>query len=197
MHRVVLAAAVLLAATSAQSQSVRRLPPQAAPRTVNTRPPQVPTAPPAPARLTPAARVQAVQQLMDTPTPPALGTTVHLAVSAPIGSDGSYLGYFSPQNLFPHMNLASFSGQGSLEIRPPNWPAGLKLFDCAVTTFNDGPLDWNTWNASGSTSVGGQAPVVDGHVIFVANTFPTQPVSLSKAGGGGWNFRWCDITRLG
>jgi len=216
MHRLVLASVVLFAATSAQSQSAGRptppaprsspsatLPvqraPQAAPRARNLRAPQIQTAPSAPASLTPAARAQAVQQLMNTPTPPAPGATIHLAVSAPIGTDGASLAYQAPRQIWTAANIAFFDigvPDSYLWIMPPTWPAGLKLFDCAVTSAGGDTFDWSA--GSGAVWVGGQAPVVDGHVTFVAATTPAQSVMLSATGAAGlWTVRWCDITRLG
>ncbi len=207
--------AIALAATSAHAQSVGRPPPRgefptAAPQNqigrlqvqpaqsrVSPRSLQTADGPPPPPQLSPAARALAVQQLTDGQAPPNLGQTVHLSVNAPIGADGADFSYNGARIVAPKANLAIFDSSepdASLTMTSPNWPAGLKLFDCAVTGVTT--FDWTV--GFGPQTSGGQAPVTgEGRLIFVATTTPGQLVTISSSGNGVWYLRWCDITRIG
>lgn len=145
--------------------------------------------------LSPAARALAVQQLMDGPAPANLGQTIHLSVKEPIGADGAAFGYNGARYVWPTMSMAVFDSteaDAALTISAPNWPAGLKLFDCAVTGVD--AMDWAL--GYGPQTTGGQSPLTDGHLIFVVSTTPGQQVSISATGGQSWYLRWCDITRI-
>ena len=213
MLRLVIVA-IALVATSAQAQSNGRPPPggsptvasqgqlgrlqvQPAPRRVSPRNLGIANGPPPPPQLSPAARAAAVQQLTDGQAPPNLGQTVHLSVNSPIGADGASFSYNGPRMVAPSANLAIFDSSeadASLTMTSPNWPAGLKLFDCAVTGVTT--FDWTV--GFGPQTMGGQAPVTgEGRLIFVATTTPGQLVTISASGTEAWYLRWCDITRIG
>lgn len=206
--------AIALAATSAHAQSGGRPPPrglvptvaaqgqlgrlqvQPVQRRVSPRNLGTADGPPPPLQLSPAARAVAVQQLTDGQAPPNLGQTVHLSVNAPIGADGTDFSYNGARIVAPTANLAIFDSSesdASLTMTSPNWPAGLKLFDCAVTGVTT--FDWTV--GFGPQTTGGQTPVTEGHLIFVATTTPGQLVTISSSGNEVWYLRWCDITRIG
>lgn len=222
MRWLVLVALIMSAAPAADAQTVSRSTPQSTPRLtvapvqgqISRLSPQAPprtisdlrTLPPVlngrvarvpPPALSPASRAAAVQQLTNADNPPSIGETVHLSVREPIGSHGTHLMFFNAQIVYPEIGEADFKDHSDasfsfLYIKLPQWPAGIRLVDCAVI---NGPanFDWAMGIAGQPTQVG-SAPHANGRVFFVVNSSPDGYVRISAPTP--WTLQWCDITRV-
>ncbi len=221
MRRLLFAALAMLAAPAVEAQTAGRsappsmprvtsapaqgqigpLAPQSPPRIVDPRTrtpwPDLPVARAPAQALSPASRALAVQQLTRADSPPSIGETVRLSVSAPIGSHGSYVRFTNAHLVDPHRGEAWFSLNhgslgGGLFIKLPQWPLGLVLVDCDVggvaSTLNWEMLGTGGWQV-------GSAQRTDGRLFFVVNGGADSTVRIWAAYD--WDFLWCDITRVG
>lgn len=218
-NRLLMLAALALVASSASAQSVGRSPavPQAPgpqslsrltvqpPAQPQSAPVRAPTITPGGASaLSPAARAMAVQQLTGSSTPPALAQTIRLAVNAPTGANSAALAFNNPAQVDSRSNMAVFlQADGWLDIYAPYWPTGLTLIDCAISSSPGAKFKYVAGSeATPNTNVGGEVPLVEGHMIFVVTMPSGGIVSISRSvvpgqsGAGMWGVQWCDITRI-
>jgi hypothetical protein len=201
MHRftILIAIGLLAAAQPAASQTFN-VPRQSAPVASPQVRAQVLRAPPPIRPLTPVQRAQVVQQL--TGATSTIGQTLTLTPTAAVVPGGASFRFVGPIEVNFVTSTARFSGAsdqwtgGFLEITLPNWPAGLVLVDCAVTS-TAATFFWRHYAGSGPVSVQGAVPLVNNHVLLVASTSgPSQTVGITT-GGDYWTMSSCELTRVG